>query len=275
VTTLPLTRPIVPRSWRVGRVAALSDLSHPTRLTAVVVRIGLQVFLVGALWTALYSRTSVSAGMTVRQAVGYMVLATLCTRMRALDRYTTRDAIPQHVREGTILYWYLRPMPAHRYHWTRSYGEQLYMAGWALAGYAVCLACGLITAPVSVGAGLAFVASLTLGQIIIYHLSTIVDLACFWTTVNNSSTMIYQFTQNLLSGAFAPLWFFPGWFVAVDNWLPFQSTLNVPLSLYVGRIKLAGAWQPFVVQLVWWLLLALITRRMWRAADQRVAVQGG
>jgi ABC-2 type transport system permease protein len=265
----------VPRPWRVGRVAALSDLAHPTRLTAIVVRLGLQVFLVAALWTALYAHTPVSAGMTVHQAVGYMVLATLCTRMRDMDRYTTNDAVPIHVRDGTILYWYLRPMSARRYHRVRGYGEQLYMACWALAGYGVCLACGVVTAPVSFGAGLAFAASLVLAQVIVYHLGTIVDLACFWTTVNGSSTMIYQFAQNLLSGAFAPLWFFPHWFVAVDDWLPFQSTLNVPLSLYVGRIRLADAWQPFAVQLLWCVLLALITRRMWRAADRRVAVQGG
>jgi ABC-2 type transport system permease protein len=117
--------------------------------------------------------------------------------------------------------------------------------------------------------------SLLLGQIVLYYLTLLIDLLCFWTIQNNSALLILQFAQNLLSGAYAPLWFFPGWFVAMSAVLPFQSTLNVPLSLYIGRIPLSDLPAQLAVQAVWVLLLALLTRLLWRRAAARVVSQGG
>jgi ABC-2 type transport system permease protein len=75
--------------------------------------------------------------------------------------------------------------------------------------------------------------------------------------------------------AFAPLWFFPAWFQRVDSWLPFQSTLNVPLSLYVGRLPASALGHQVAVQAIWCAALAAGTGLLWRRAYARVIVQGG
>ncbi len=54
--------------------------------------------------------------------------------------------------------------------------------------------------------------------------------------VNQSAVQIAFFVRALLSGGFAPLWFFPHWFVTMGAVLPFQGTLTVPLSIYVARL---------------------------------------
>ena len=70
--------------------------------------------------------TGTTAGLTRDQAVTYAVLAVLATRIRALDQYAGRDTVQQHMHFGTIVYWYLRPLPPQRYYALRALGEQLY-----------------------------------------------------------------------------------------------------------------------------------------------------
>jgi ABC-2 type transport system permease protein len=277
ITSVPgrVRRARVPRQWRAARITPLGELLQPGRIAGTAIRLAVQVFLVTFLWRALYTGVESSAGLGRGQAVTYAVLAVLSLQIRGLNRAISWDSLLQHVREGSILYWFMRPVPPRRYYLIRAVGDQAYGLAWVLAGYAVCLAAGLVSPPASAGAAVACAVSLLLGQVTMYYLLLVVDLLCFWTLKNQSAIEILGFAQNLLSGMFAPLWYFPGWFIALSAVLPFQGTLHVPLSLYIGRIPPERAPGQIAVQVGWCLLLAALTRLMWRRAAERVTVQGG
>lgn len=265
-------------AWRTARITPLGELLSPGRIAGEAARIAVQLVLVVYLWRALYAHlphSAASAGLTRDQAVAFAVLAALAARIRGLDRWVARDTVLQHLYFGTIVYWFLRPLPPRRYYLYRALGDQAYGAAWGVAGYLLCRAAGILPPPVSAGAGLAFCACLVLGQAVYYELNLTIDLVTFWTLQNNSARLIVQFAQNLLSGVYAPLWYFPGWFVAMSAVLPFQATLNVPLSLYVGRIGLGSVPGQLAVQVGWTAGLALLNRLLWRRAARRVASQGG
>jgi ABC-2 type transport system permease protein len=192
-----------------------------------------------------------------------------------LDQYAGRDSVIQHMHYGTILYWYLRPLPPQRYYALRALGEQLYGFAWALGGYAVCLAVGVVEPPRSAAVAAVFALSLLLGQWVLYYVMLVTDQWCFWALRNNAAVMILIFAQNLLSGVYAPLWFFPDWFVTLSTFMPFQATLSVPLSLYIGRIPLSDAAGQLAIQAAWVVILALFTRFLWHRAARRVISQGG
>jgi ABC-2 type transport system permease protein len=177
--------------------------------------------------------------------------------------------------EGTIAYWFLRPVTPRRYYCIRACGDLAYGACWAAIAYGVCLAAGIIDPPVSAQAGFATLATLGLGLVILYYLQLLIDLACFWTVVNFQLVLMYQIVQNILAGALVPLWFFPAWFQSFDRLLPFQGTLNVPLSLYVGRTPVSRLADELAVQAGWIVALALLTTLVWRRAAARVTVLGG
>jgi ABC-2 type transport system permease protein len=263
------------RALRAARLAPLTELTQPGRMAAELTMLTVQVFLAVCLWRALYSTTDLSAGLTADQAVTFAVLAVLQLRLRWSERRFNPDAVLFHVQQGTILFWYLRPLSPQRFYLIRAAGDFGYGACWALGGYAVCLGLGVVDPPASGRAGLVAVVSLLLGQVILYYLTLAVDLLCFWTIMNQNALIIYHFTQSLFSGAFAPLWYFPGWFLALSAWLPFQGILNVPLSLYVGRLPVSAAARELLVQLGWCVLLAAVTRLLWHRAAVRVTVQGG
>ncbi|MEU6347873.1 ABC-2 family transporter protein [Streptomyces sp. NPDC047072] len=261
--------------WRAARVTPLGELHAPPRMTAVLVRLTVQVVLVASLWHGLYAHTSSSAGLDENQAVTYAVMAVLASRLRELDQFAGRDTVIQHMHYGTIVYWYLRPMPPQRYYALRALGEQLYGFAWALAGFLVCLAAGVVEPPRSAAVAGVFVLSLLLGQLVLHYIMLATDQWCFWALRNNAAILIIIFAQNLLSGVYAPLWFFPDWFVTMSAFMPFQATLNIPLSVYIGRIPLSEAAGQLAVQALWVVALGLFTRFLWRRAALRVVSQGG
>lgn len=263
------------QAWRIARTSALYEFLLPGRLAGVSAQLVLQIFLTWCLWRALYDTVSGSAGLDRGQAVSYAVLATLYGRLRGPDRGLARDTVRQHVNSGSILYWYLRPVTPRRYNWLRAVGDQAYGLGWAALAYLACRAFGLIGPPASVAAAGLFALTLLLGQAVLYYLLALVDVACFWTLQNFGVLAIIRLAQSLFAGAIVPLWYFPGWFLAISHWLPFESSLHVPLSLYIGRIAPADAGRYLLVQVVWIVVLAAVLRLFWRRADQQVVVQGG
>ncbi|MFK0111589.1 ABC transporter permease [Streptomyces sp. NPDC091217] len=259
----------------VGRVTPLGEWLTPSRLTATVFRTLVSLFLVIILWRALYAHTRESAGLDADQAVTFMVLATLVIRARVSGRWIHRDTMVQHIQYGTILYWFTRPIEPRRYYFVRAMGELAYGLAIALISYVFCLALGLISLPASPSYGAAFAVSLALGQAIFYQIMLTLDLLCFWTVVNASALQIAFFVINLMSGGFAPLWFFPHWFLSMSQWLPFQGLMNTPLSLYIGRISLAEVGWTLGLQLLWASLLCAFSQWLWKRAARRVVVQGG
>ncbi|WP_217546897.1 ABC-2 family transporter protein [Streptomyces sp. GbtcB6] len=262
-------------AWRAARVTPLGELYTPPRITAALLRLTVQVVLVASLWHGLYAQTGTTAGLSRDQAVTFAVLAVLASRLRELDQYAGRDSVAQHMYYGTIVYWYLRPLSPHRYYALRALGEQLYGLAWALTGYAICLASGVVVPPESAAVAGVFALSLLLGQWVLHYVMLLIDQLCFWTLRNTAALLILIFAQNLMSGVYAPLWFFPHWFLVLSSFLPFQATLNVPLSLYVGRIPLSDAGFQLGVQAAWLVALRFLTRFLWRRAARRVVSQGG
>jgi ABC-2 type transport system permease protein len=265
------------RPWaqlRVGRVTPLGEVLAGGRVATKATRIAVAVFLSVVLWRALYSTTTSEAGLDKDQAVTYAVLATALVATRITATWINGDTVLQRMQQGTILFWFLRPMSARRYYFVRGLGELAYAQLWLTATVLVCLPLGVISAP-DPGSLPALAVSLLLGHAIFYELGLVLDLLCFWTVVNQSAVQIVFFVQTLLSGGFAPLWFFPEWFRTLSILLPFQGTLNVPVSIYVGRLPASQIAGSLALQLGWVVGLWLFNRWLWGRASRRVTVQGG
>jgi ABC-2 type transport system permease protein len=261
--------------WRAARVTPLTELTQAARLFPPLAMVVTQLALTYWLWHALYAGVRVSAGLDVTQATTYAMLGVLYQQFSTVDRWSNGDSMVQLMTEGTIAFWFLRPVSARRYHLIRAVGDFAYGGGVALVAYLVCLGIGAIAPPPTWPAAGAALITLVFGLAITYYLYLILDLICFWSTVNDAAITAVQFATGLLSGAFAPLWFFPGWFQHINAFLPFQTTLNVPLSLYVGRLPVADLGIQVAVQVAWTASLALFTWWLWRRAAARVTVLGG
>src|ERR1700722_16098466 len=261
--------------WRAARIPPLTELPQTARLFPPDAMVVTQLALTYWLWHALYAGVRVSARLAVTQATTYAMLGVLYQQFSVVDRWSNGDSMVQLMTEGTIAFWFVRPVSARRYYLIRAVGDLAYGGALAPPASLACLGIGAIALPPSWPAAGAALVTLVFGVAITYYLQLILNLVCFWSTVNDAAITVAQFATGLLSGAFAPLCFSPVWFQHVNAFLPFQTTLNAPLSLYVGRLPASDLGVELAVQAAWTAGLALFTWWLWRRAAARVTVLGG
>jgi ABC-2 type transport system permease protein len=265
-----------PRAHRLIGLVPRSEWAYRPRVAATGFVIVTQVFLYVLLWRALYRGSGQSVvGLDVSQAITYSVLATLMGTGRVILEGASQETAQSKIRDGSVVFWFVRPLAARRYCAWRGLGESLYATAWLLGGLAVGALFGLVAFPPSGSADAVTVLSYALGQVVFYQISLLVDLTSFWTITSFGVNRLAAFAQLLLSGGLIPLWFFPGWIRAVADCLPFAATINIPVSLYTGRIAVANSLPYLAEQVLWCVLLTVLGRLMWRSAARRLLVLGG
>jgi ABC-2 type transport system permease protein len=264
------------RPWRLLRVGVFTELAYRTRLLVAPMTLVFEMFLYDRLWTAVFTHTTTAAGMDLRQTVTYSLTALLLARVRWNSRAMgVRDSLASVLRDGSIVYWFLRPMsPSSVYLW-RQAGDMVYGAAWAVAGYVALLVSGVVVLPASAVGGVLALVAMMLGQLLFLFLGQVADLCLFWLTNSTFVVRVYSFAQDLLAGVFIPLAFLPATLRVATQWLPFSFCVNVPLSLYVGTIPLRAAPIYLAVQFAWLAVLVAVGRLMWTRAAYRLNVQGG
>ena len=264
------------RSWRLLRVGLLVELAYRTRLVVTPMTLVFQLFLYDRLWTAVFTHTTTAGGMNLRQTVTYSLMALLLARVRWNFRNMGgRDSLGSLLRDGTVVYWFLRPMsPSSVYLW-RQAGDMVYGGAWVVLGYVLLLTSGVIAPPASTLGGFVSLVSMVLGQLLFLFLGQIADLCLFWLMTSSFIVRAYAFAQDLLAGVFIPLAFLPSALRVATQWLPFSFCVNVPLSMYVGTIAPRAAPGYLALQVGWLVVLVLLGRFMWARAAYRLDVQGG
>jgi ABC-2 type transport system permease protein len=236
---------------------------------------GIQLFLAYFLWTSVYGHTRTSGGLNVHQATDYALVALIVARVRWRARAYSTDSILARMRDGTIVYWFLRPISPARYYLLKQLGDLACGATWSLLAFGALLAAGLLPPPSSVLVAVTFAATLLLGQVLLYYLGALMDLTTFWLVTNSGVVDIYNFVQDLLAGVYVPLWLLPPLPRAAAMWLPFSAAINVPVSLYVHRLAPGDAVGEVVRQTVWIVALALAARWLWLRAAHHLDSVGG
>lgn len=274
VTALPpaaRARSRVRAYLRLLRVGPMIDLAYRFNALTNVAFLVMRIYLYYALWSAIYHPGQVVAGMDVRQAITYSVLAALQSWAPA----PTADTIQSRVNDGSIVFLFMRPFPVLRYFFVQRLGSAFYALAWLVVGGAIAWIAGIIMPPASATLLGVYLISVVLGQVVRYYLQVLFDLSAFWTIRTTGLAMLYGFMISLLGGSMVPIWFFPGWLQHLALWLPFQAFANTPLSLYVGRLPFSGAMGDLALQVFWCLVLAGLARLIFLAAERRVVIQGG
>lgn len=263
------------QAYCVARIVPATEWANRSRPIVTGFVILTQVILYMVLWRALYADVDRVAGLDVNQAVTYSTLATLIGLTRVILDGRSFESIAGRVQDGSIVFWFLRPLDAQRYCAWRGVGEAAYSTMWLLVGLVLALSAGIILPPASTLAALLAVVGYAAGQVLLYQLTMIVDLTGFWTLTTYGVSRLYAFTQTLLSGALIPLWYFPEWAQTVLAHLPFAGAIHTPVSLYLGRINPGGVGRALAEQVVWCVLLSGVARMLWRRAARRLLILGG
>lgn len=81
-----------------------------------------------------------------------------------------------------------------------------------------------------------FIISVVLGILIGTQLDLIIGILAFWTVNIWGLRLLRESVIQFCSGALVPLSLYPQWFQEISMFLPFQSMVYVPVSIYTGSL---------------------------------------
>lgn len=123
---------------------------------------------------------------------------------------------------------------------------------------------------------LMFLFSFLLGAIVNFLIDFLVGLLSFYTeSVWGVSTM-KEVIVSVLAGQIIPIAFFPEPFKTIVEWMPFQTIFSLPLQIlinndfgYMDYLRIIG------IQMIWIIILFIISRLCYKKAVTVLTVNGG
>jgi ABC-2 type transport system permease protein len=231
----------------------------------------LRLFIMKAVWTALYAQNAAPAGVPLGAVITYTAIALLMSIILEIDG--TR-LIQTRVREGTIATDLMKPIHLVLFFFSDGVGQTLLHA--ILVVPALILALFIVHIDVPPPPVLAaFALSFALGYVVNFLLNFTMNAIAFWTLETHAIQLMVRWVSDLLGGQIVPLIFFPAALQQVVLALPFAAIYSTPLLIYLGTIPPAQYGAALGLQALWGAVFALISGIIWRAAQRHIVIQGG
>ena len=224
-------------------------------------------------WRILYTQRPGAFGVTMEQMVTYGVMGMV---LELFIWSRPQWYMANQVKSGAIDTDLMKPLDFHVHMLARSTGESLIGIG-VLAIPALIIAYLFLDVQFlpDMWTALMFVVSIVLGFLVFFHLNFLLgSLAVVALDIRHISWAYFSLVR-FLGGQIVPLWLFPPVVAAIAEVLPFKGTYYIPISIYIGRLAGVEAIRALEFQLVWLIVLVLVSRMLWDWAHRRLVVQGG
>ena len=242
------------------------------RLNSVASLLNSIIFLalMYALWSAIAASGTLEGGLA--RVLSYIILGQVISSSIFMS---VEKLLSNRIREGKIVNELKRPMSLRAQVYFQMLGIALF--NFVFVGIPM-LFIGLIFLELSfpgIATIIAFLISMFLGYNIVYALSYIASMLIFWTKVGWSLRAMRQTIQRLFSGVYFPLYLLPENLKPVFNFLPFQSMVDAPISIYMNQLNPNQILAIYGEQIMWIIILLLLGELMWIKAKTKITVQGG
>ncbi len=254
-----------------ARKAFAREATYRVEVLTEIGSLVLRVYILRSLWTALYAQNAAPLNLPLHSMITYATVAMLMSLILEVDG--TR-LIREKIREGTIATDLMKPISVPLYFFSDGLGQTLLHALLVIPS----LLCALLLVHIDVPGPATFAAFLlafAIGYGVNFFLNFLMNSIAFWTLETFAAQLIVRWASDLLSGQIIPLTLFPGIVGRVVFALPFAAIYSTPLLIYVGVIP-PEQWAPSIAAQAGWLaLFAVAATVVWRAASNRVVIQGG
>ncbi len=231
----------------------------------------LRVYILRSLWTALYAHNAAPINLPLHSMITYATVAMLMSLILEVDG--TR-LIREKLREGTIATDLMKPISVPLYFFSDGVGQTLLHALLVIPS----LLCALLLVQIDVPSAATFAVFLltfAIGYGVNFFLNFLMNSVAFWTLESFAAQLIVRWASDLLSGQIIPLTLFPGILGRIVFGLPFAAIYSTPLLIYVGVIPPSQWAASIAAQLGWLALFGVFSSLVWRAASNRIVIQGG
>jgi ABC-2 type transport system permease protein len=197
------------------------------------------------------------------------------TWMRRVTYLWVLDMIEQRIRSGELSAYLLRPLNmAHHLlaHAIAYHLVQAVVTGIVIGGIALLVPGQQFDLhPLNL---LLFTLAVSVGFLFEFLVQYIVGALAFWTTqVANIFGAVF-YIKTLLGGFVVPMALFPPPLRDVLRWLPFQSSVALPVEILIGRMAPTQALLGIGVSAAWVVLMAFGATFIWRSGLRSYSAVG-
>lgn len=234
------------------------------------------IFIQFFLWSSIYQGdvTQVINGYTFYQIIAYTVMASIISRLiRTGFEYDINDDI----KNGGLNKYLVKPVDYFTYRLSCFLGQKLMQTLFLLlviAGVLMFLVIKfgfILTIPQVV----LFILSLLLAFVLNFMIFFTVAMIAFWLFEIGFLFEAIRIIIIMLSGGIFPLDIFGDKAALILSYLPFKYTINFPVELLNGRLGSGKEIQGFMLQLVWVVVFAFLSKLFWKAGNKRYVAVGG
>jgi ABC-2 type transport system permease protein len=232
----------------------------------------IQLIILYSLWTAVYESRSIVGGFSQMEMLTYAVIAWLLGNYV----YGVGSQLAIEVRDGNVAVELLRPYDMLSKIVALDFGRTLSsMFRDALPVLLLAFLFFGISIPVSWEAFGLVLLSAAIGILLGAQLDLIIGVLSFYMVYVWGLRVLREAIFRFFTGALIPLALFPDWLKTVSQFLPFQSMVHVPVSIYLGKLSGWAALSAIGVQVLWLLGVVLLIRVIWSIALRKVTIYGG
>lgn len=220
------------------------------------------------LWRAVFAARPHAGGLNFSFMVAYIVLVQIVQNLTRPPDIARELA--QAVQEGSIAIHFLRPYNMQFFFLAQTLAIVIWRAIWVVIPLLVTgmAASRLLVNPAKAGL---FLLSLPLALVVNVSIETILGLAAVWLRQNEGLVQLRSFVQRFFSGALVPLALFPKPLAVLASWLPFRSTVDIPIGIYLGYL---GP-EALAIQAFWTIGLWFLATFMLARAQRHLSIFGG
>jgi len=223
-------------------------------------------------WRALYAHTAAIAGLTLDATLAYVLLARI---FQPLGDFILVSEFGHEMHQGGIAHIQLRPLDIQLAYYAQNLAKVVVALGRQVPVALVALLVFHLRWPTDPATWGVFILSALLGRSVLFCFEYILGCVAFYTTSAWGLGFAVFGLSLFVGGGLVPLAMLPDWLRQIVINTPFAQAFYVPIALLSGVTPLSQAPRLLLIQFLWLLGLAPLSRLVFSVAIRRVTVQGG
>ena len=252
------------------RMFFIDMMAFPIGIVMSSLYMALFFFILTQVWLTIYGQGSSLEGMSVVAMIWYLCIAEATT----VAATNPQNEIAKEIISGSVAHELNKPYDYFLLRFVKSMVEVsvktfvVLTVGFFIAWLAVGLP------EVSVTGILLTIASMFLANTVAFLGRGTIGLLAFMFENVDGLAMSYVTMELILGGIFFPLDMFPPAIAAFTKWTPFAASIYWPAHIFVNP-GMNIVLEAFTVQLVWILILAILSRIVFAIGVRKVQIHGG
>ena len=225
-------------------------------------------------YTAFYAVYTGPLPLNLHEIITYFVLCQVFFML--MPFWGTRSEVTSAIKSGDVVLQLTKPVDFQAYWFADECGRAyyyLFMRG--LPTFLISILFLDVAIPQQPAVLMAFAVSMTLSIFMSAVITITIFSSAFWTLDTTGIAGMSYSIITLFSGMLVPIALWPEWLAHIARWLPFEGLIDVPFSIYLGKITGIDVWVAIGKQMAWNLFFLGFGRFLLSRGFSRLVIQGG